>query len=435
MGIKTWLSKLWNGQEKENQSLDDEPSDQDLVEDSVDENSGLDTDEHEYERELREFVYLDRDSVVSLLASIEGAIKQERIEQIGSRSEDRVSGGINASISGVGAKVEGERVEMGENSSEVVHNYAIQSLFDQLDQHRRNDVDLGVLDTNKKDEIDISEIERSDVLRVDVELKTHYLYRFYTVMMYIQENIPESVGLEEEDTLELIESMFGSEVPVSGRVLDYQVKNGRIQPVESDNPDGEPLHIVGQLNTMKLWQDIPDALFDGGEYTVFCRVKELYEDEPWRPLSLAQKIETVSPPLAQALTQFMERASALAEEEASEQYSGDADLDQWMDALTEFDDRAGIDNRTDTLHREFMTEYVLENGIPALTPSGSTELVNFYKEYAIYLREHNIDLSKGDEAEATDRMIFSEHQSMGDRETRTSVDGLQIESQIVAIYW
>jgi len=49
-------------------------------------------------RELREFVYLDRDSVVSLLASIEGAIKQERIEQIGSRSTKRVAGGVNASI-------------------------------------------------------------------------------------------------------------------------------------------------------------------------------------------------------------------------------------------------------------------------------------------------------------------------------------------------
>jgi len=72
-----------------------------------------DEDDRGYERELREFVYLDRDSVVSLLASIEGAIKQERIEQIGSRSTKRVAGGVNASISGVGAKVEGEQVEMG----------------------------------------------------------------------------------------------------------------------------------------------------------------------------------------------------------------------------------------------------------------------------------------------------------------------------------
>jgi len=88
--------------------------------------------------------------------------------------------------------------------------------------------------------------------------------------------------------------MFGAEIPVSGRVLDYQVKNGRIQPGDPDDSDGEPLHIVGQLNALKLWQDVPDALFDEEEYTVFCRVEETYDEESWHPLSLAQKIETVS---------------------------------------------------------------------------------------------------------------------------------------------
>jgi len=153
-------------------------------------------------------------------------------------------------------------------------------------------------------------------------------------MMYLQENIPEAVGPEDEDVLELIESMFGAEIPVSGRVLDYQVKNGRIQPGDPDDSDGEPLHIVGQLNALKLWQDVPDALFDEEEYTVFCRVEETYDEESWHPLSLAQKIETVSPPLAQLLTQFMERAAALAKEEASEQFSDDTDLDDWIDTLS-----------------------------------------------------------------------------------------------------
>lgn len=97
--------------------------------------------------------------------------------------------------------------------------------------------------------------------------------------MYLQENIPEAVGPEDEDVLELIESMFGTEIPVSGRVLDYHVKNGRIQPGELDDSGGEPLNIVGHLNTLKLWQDVPDALFDEEEYTVFCRVEETYDEE------------------------------------------------------------------------------------------------------------------------------------------------------------
>lgn len=435
MGLRERISNLFGRTNSDDQSPSDESPEDDSVEDSGDREPNDEEDDRGYERELREFVYLDRDSVVSLLASIEGAIKQERIEQIGSRSTKRVAGGVNASISGVGAKVEGEQVEMGENSSEVVHNYAIQSLFDQLDQHRRHDEDVGLIDSDEETEIDVSEVIRGKILRVDVELETHYLYRFYKVMMYLQENIPEAVGPEDEDVLELIESMFGAEIPVSGRVLDYQVKNGRIQPGDPDDSDGEPLHIVGQLNALKLWQDVPDALFDEEEYTVFCRVEETYDEESWHPLSLAQKIETVSPPLAQLLTQFMERAAALAKEEASEQFSDDADLDDWIDTLTEFDERAGIDEVGDDLHREFITEYVVEEGVPALSPSGGTELIDFYTDYATYLRDHDVSVSKEDEAEATDCMIFEEHRSLSSEGEAIDVDALQIESQIVAIYW
>lgn len=421
MGLRDWISRPLGRKNEEKQP----PSDESDIESSA----------REYERELREFVYLDRDSVVSLLASIEGAIKQERIEQVASRSTDRVTGGVNASISGVGAKVEGEQVEMGESSSEVVHNYAIQSLFDQLDYQRRHNENLGLIDSDEETGVDLSEITRGEILRVDVELETHYLYRFYKVMKYLQENIPEAIGPGDEDVLELIESMFGTEIPVSGRVLDYQVKDARIQSGEPDDPEGEPLHIVGQLNALKLWQDVPDALFDGEEYTLFCRVEETYDDESWHPLSLAQKLETVSPPLAQLLTQFMERGAALTKEEASEQYSGDVDSDDWIDALAEFDERAGLDGVRDDLHRTFMTNYITEKGVPALSPAGGTELIDFYNEYATYLRDHDVSLSKEDEAKATDQMIFDKHIPMDSGKGTIDVDAFQIEAKIVAIYW
>ncbi|GAA0259894.1 hypothetical protein ACFFQF_20935 [Haladaptatus pallidirubidus] len=435
MGLRDRISGLLGRENGDEQSPSVESVENNAAGESGNKERDIKADDREYEREFREFVYLDRDSVVSLLASIEGAIKQERIEQIGSQSTKRVAGGVNASISGVGAKIEGEKVAMGESSSEVVHNYAIQSLFDQLDQHRRHDEDVGLIDSDEETGVDISEVTRGEILRVDVELETHYLYRFYKVMMYLQENIPEAVGPEDEDVLELIESMFGTEIPVSGRVLDYQVKDGRIQPEEPNDSDGKPLYIVGQLNAMKLWQDVPDALFDEEEYTVFCRVEEIYEEESWHPLSLAQKLETVSPPLAQLVTRFMGRAAALAREEATEQYSGDVDLDDWTDALTEFDEQAGIDGVGDDFHRTFMTEYMIENEVPAHSLSGGTELIEFYTEYATYLRNHGVSLSKEEEAKVTDHMIFEEHHSVSSVEGTIDVDALQIETQIVAIYW
>lgn len=435
MGFRDRFSSLLGRKTGDKQSPSNESSESGSTGESNDGEPDVEADDRRYERELREFVYLDRDSVVSLLASIEGTIKQERIEQIGSQSTERVAGGVNASISGVGAKVEGEQVEMGESSSEVVHNYAIQSLFDQLDQHRRHDGDIGLIDSAEGTEVDVSKVTRGEILRVDVELETHYLYRFYKVMMYLQENIPEAVGSEDEDVLELIESMFGTEIPVSGRVLGYQVRDGRIQPGDPDDSDGEPLHIVGQLNALKLWQDVPDALFDEEKYTVFCRVEETYDEESWHPLSLAQKIETISPPLAQLLTQFMERAAALAKEEASNAVSDDADLDDWVDTLAKFDQRAGIDEVGDDLHREFLTEYVVEEGVLGLSPSGGTELIDFYTDYAMYLRDHDVSLSKDDEAEATDYMIFDEYTSLSSEGKTIDIDALQIESRIVAIYW
>lgn len=435
MGLRNRISGLLGRKNGNEQSPSEKPVEENSTTEPRNEDADVEADRHEYVRELREFVYLDRDSVVSLLASIEGAIKQERIEQIGSRSTDRVAGGVNASISGVGAKVEGEHVEMGESSSEVVHNYAIQSLFDQLDQHRQHDEDVGVIDSDKEAKVNVSEVSRGDILRVEVDLETHYLYRFYRVMMYLQENIPEAVSPEDEDVLELIKSMFGPEIPVSGQVLDYHVKDERIQPTEPDDSDGEPIHIVGQLNALKLWQDVPDALFAGEEYTVFCRVEKIYEEESWHPLSLAQKLETVSPPLAQILTQFMERASTLAKEEASEQYRGDVDLDDWTDSLSEFDRRAGIDDVGDDLHQEFLAEYLAEEGVPAGSLSGRTELIDFYAEYANFLRNQDVSLSNQDEAEATNNVIFDEHRSVSGEEDSIDVDALQIETKIVAIYW
>jgi hypothetical protein len=61
--------------------------------------------------------------------------------------------------------------------------------------------------------------------------------------------------------------------------------------------------------------------------------------------------------------------------------------------------------------------------------------LTFYTDYATYLRDHDVSLSKDDEAEATDYMIFEERRSMGSEGEAIDVDALQIESQIVAIYW
>lgn len=386
-------------------------------------------------RELREFIYLDRDSVVSLLASIEGAIKEERIEQIGSSSEERISGGVNAEISGIGANIGGEQVRMEEDSTEVVHNYAIQSLFDELDRHRRTDADLGTLTDDETSEIELSDLNRSDIMRVEVELETHYLYRFYRVMRYIHENIPESVGPEDEDVLDLIESMFGTEVPVSGKVLNYHIKDDRIVPVESDDAAVDPLYIVGQLNTRKLWQDIPDALFDGEEYTVFCRVEEIYEDEEWHPLSLAQRIETVSPPLARAITHFMERAVVLAEREANNIYDDTADREKLKDGLSKFDQRSGIAGVNEIHHENFLYEYLTQGKVLSQASSENTELISFYQQYGDYLRDQEFDLSKSDEAKAINDVIFNDEMSIEDIEEDKVIEGVQIESKIVAIYW
>ena len=301
MGIRSWFS--------DDSSTPDSPPDTTEHQERTSSDTAKDS-------ELREFVYLDRDSVVSLLASIEGQIKQEKIEQIGSGTEERISGGVNAKISGVGADIGGEHVSMDDSSTEVVHNYAIQSLFDELDKHRRRDDNIGRLPLGAGDEIHLSEIERGDVLRVDIELETHYLYRFYKVMDYIYENIPELIGPDEEEVLQLIESMFGIEIPVSGRLSSHiLVDEERIRLGCPYDADENQLSIVGQLNSTKLWQDIPDALFDSEEYSVFCRVQEVHTEEEWHPLSLARKIETVSPSLASVITQFMSRAAALAERE------------------------------------------------------------------------------------------------------------------------
>ncbi|WP_152424788.1 DUF6414 family protein [Natronococcus jeotgali] len=401
------------------------------------------------DKNLREFIYLDRDSVVSLLASIEGAIKEEKVEQIASKSEKRKGGELNASISGVGARINGEKVDMDENSTEVVHNYAIQSLFDQLEQHRRKNDDIGIFDEKETSQKNLREIERSDVMKVEVELETHYLFRFHNVLTHLHENFPQASNSEQEELLNLIGSMFGSEVPVSGKLLDYHIIDGEIKRISSDCDErGEPLYIVGHLNIEKLWQDIPNALFNKEEYTVFCRVKRVYtkdndqddnnekgEDE-WHPIDIAQRIESVSKPLAQKITFFMERAARAAEKEAGEGNEDQINPEDWIEKLAKFDEFAAIDSITDSDHRSFVGEYLLEvNDLPPASAAGNMELYEFYGSYANYLRENKIPLSKSMEERIKNELICEDNFSEDTPQNMDYVDGPHIESKIIAVYW
>lgn len=195
------------------------------------------------------------------------------------------------------------------------------------------------------------------------------------------------------------------------------------------------MYVVGQLNATKLWQDVPDALFDGEEYTVFCRAEQVHEGGGWRPLSLAQKIETVSPSLAGVITHFMERASAIAKEEAGEIHSESLDDEKWNSHLEEYGEIAGVTGVDNDVRKEFLEEFETEYGVPDSAIKGDPGLLEFYTKYAEYLRAEGYSVSKGSGAEATDSMIYNVHLSVDDSEEIEAVEGAQIETKVIAVYW
>jgi len=154
---------------------------------------------------LREFVYLDETSVISLIASTTGGITEQKSTVKRRQISGSIKGGLGDKTSSLGATVGATK----EKSSEAVRRYVIQSNFKELYEMRATDMvisdeydpslsvprrawngltsipsrvrDSGAEEDEPEPPTEV-EFRRGDLAEVNVNLGSHEVYNFYTAV-------------------------------------------------------------------------------------------------------------------------------------------------------------------------------------------------------------------------------------------------------------
>jgi hypothetical protein len=299
----------------------------------------------------REFIYLDEISVVSLLAALEGEIKQSVTDTLTQTDETDLS----ASVSGPKGifSTESRAVSTQSSAREVVRRAVIQSTF--RDLWRR---DVGVLlhdieskgrtrrskvstlpelkrelKSLRKDKlaVDLSEINRGAILEMDVRLEADWFFKMATVGSSLLDLVADKEELfgvaggdvkQATNLIEVLKELSVGLVPVRGTSASHCVieVDGVSVVVARDVLAADSqllararrLELVGFTETASYWRDLRRTLFSGSTYTAYARVERGVVDLSWNPIKIADLFEEVVPGLGENIVNSLQglRASA-----------------------------------------------------------------------------------------------------------------------------
>ncbi|AEH35616.1 DUF6414 family protein [Halopiger xanaduensis] len=284
---------------------------------------------------LREFVYLDETSVISLIASTTGGITEQKSTVKRRQISGSIKGGLGDKTSSLNANIGATK----ESSSEAVRRYVIQSNFKELYEMRADDMVISdeyephasvprriwdrLTSNDEPEPLTEVDFDRGSLAEVNVNLGSHEVYDFYTAVGSMAEMFDlfpeesefsrhldtEEFSMRELEAFsELIEHLLAGLVPIVGEVENYGVI------VEDDEPiivhedyvseyqnKCEPLNIVGFVNSDKFWQEETRFLFDDDEYTVYCRLDSDEVSDEWMPIKLLSVVDSIVSGLGESI--------------------------------------------------------------------------------------------------------------------------------------
>lgn len=292
----------------------------------------------------REFIYLDEVSVVSLLAGLQGEIRDAITETL-ARTQDQ---SLNSSlgVAKIGASVESHFGSSRTSTNEVVRRAVIQSTF--RDLWRR---DAGVLlhDTSGikrkyrkmipsyhglenalpalkklKLAVPLADITRGDIVEMDVRLEADQFFKIITVGSTLLDLIngrEDLFGLSTADLrqvapmIEVLKELLVGLVPMRGVSTSHSViEIGSEQVVIATEllgseiqVDAKPLELVGFAETNSFWRDLRRTLFSGSTFTVYARAEGPALRSPWSPVKIADLLKSLSPSLRDEVVAPLER--------------------------------------------------------------------------------------------------------------------------------
>lgn len=289
----------------------------------------------------REFIYLDEVSVVSLLASLHGEIKQSVTDTLTQTEESDLSSSVSGGPKGafsLRSKVASTR----SSAREVVRRAVIQSNFRDL---WRSDVGVLLHDTKsngrtRRHEIstlpelkrelkslqksklaaELSTVKRGSILEMNIRLEADRLFKMVTVgtnLLGLVDGKEDLFGLPVKEldkaspVIQVLKELSVGLVPVRGISKSHCVieVDGKSVVVARDvlAPDGELLagareiELVGFTEEGSYWRDLRRTLFSGATYSAYVRVEEGVTAQPWSPIKLADLFEEAVPGMGNAI--------------------------------------------------------------------------------------------------------------------------------------
>ncbi|MTJ67019.1 hypothetical protein [Nocardia seriolae] len=281
----------------------------------------------------REFIYLDEVSVVSLLAGLQGEIKEAVTDTL-SRTEDHSVGGTVGEAK-ARASIESRLGASRTSTNEVVRRAVIQSTF--RDLWRR---DVGVLlhnisgikrrlrkpihsfrDLEKalrrlkkaKLAVPLSDIHRGDIVEMDVKIEADQFFKLITIgttMLDLVNGREDLFGTSDVEDfrkvapmIDVLRELLVGLVPMRGLATSHSVIEVAGEPVviatellgNEVRKGARPLELVGFAESDSFWRDLRRTLFSGSTFTVYARAEGPALSSPWSPMKIADILESLSP--------------------------------------------------------------------------------------------------------------------------------------------
>lgn len=378
---------------------------------------------------LREFIYLDETSVVSLLASLEGEITESLITR--SESVNRELGKSNKGLSykGTGYNRINESETLERSGSETIQRSVIQSRFDELYESRQNQLLLP-----SEEGLEVEEVTRSEIIELDGYVNIAESYRVFKILEYLtntfedieelQKSI-EDIPREELDAVSgFLSSLFGNQVPVKIDVVNYRIVEGHIQHVHNldSAEEGKPISIVAYLNRDSLWDD-PLTVFSGNtEFTIYGRV--ISNEVDWTPLRLTRVLEDHFPDQARQVNMALKTALLNLEKEGGKSEVS-IDIEKNLEELLS-DLQSGLETRGYSLEDSDLTTFASDD---VTADSEFEDYTEARDEVEHVLEELDADVDSDDKAELLWETI------MGEEDQVQNDEDVEFEIKPIGIYW
>lgn len=290
---------------------------------------------------LREFVYLDEVSVISLIASRRGAVPEAVTRSESARDAAEINSKIaaNAAVARteIGSKL---GVETTKGVTTVAKS-VVQTTFKDLREIESDRLTLTVPSDGDRPKVESlddivrladtdkgrgwvvapSSIRRGDPVEVEVELDADPLFRVGTAIsegLVLLGDVRELAGVSAQEMVEMqrlsqvLERLMAGLVPLRGRLVDYHVVDVRGSElivhrrlVETLDLRARDLTVVGVASRDLFWKDLRRVLFSGARYTVFCRMARPGVQRHWNPVKLAEAMSEIAPNLEDQLLQLV----------------------------------------------------------------------------------------------------------------------------------